>query len=48
MDTSEPLKGRTLEEVGGEGALGQEEILAIAFLKLKSIKERGSEDVLGV
>lgn len=48
MDSSEPLKSRTLEEVGGKGAPGQEEILAIAFLKLMSIRERRSEDGLGV
>lgn len=48
MDTSEALKGRTLEEVGGQGAPGQEEILALASLKLKNIRERGSEDGPGV
>lgn len=43
-DTSEPLKGRTLEEVESEELAGQEEIPAIVFLKLKSIRKRGSEE----
>lgn len=48
MATSDPLKGRTLEEVWGKEAYGQEEIPGIAFLRLKSIRERGSEDGPGI
>lgn len=48
MDTFEPLKGRTLEEVWDEEVHGQEEIPATVLLRLKSIKERGSENGPGV
>lgn len=48
MDTSEPFKGRTLEEVWGKESPGLEEILATALPRLKSIRERGSEDGPGV
>lgn len=47
MDTSETCKGRTLEEAEDEEAPGQE-ISAIAFLRLKSIRERGSEGRPGI